>query len=871
MRVRSVLVANRGEIAIRVMRAAADLGLRSVAVHAQDDARSLHVRVADRAVALPGRGAAAYLDIEQLIAAARDHGCEAVHPGYGFLSESAAFAQRCSESGLTFVGPSPATLALLGDKTAARQLAERLGVPVMAGSGGPVSLEEARAFLGRLGPRAAMVIKAVAGGGGRGMRMVRAAAELDSAYERCRSEARAAFGVDTVYVERLMERARHVEVQVVGDGTGRVAHLWERECSLQRRHQKLIEVAPSPGLPPALRESLLTAALRMAAELRYQSLGTFEFLVDASAQRDAGFVFIEANPRLQVEHTVTEAVTGVDLVQAQLKLASGRTLEELGLSTPPPLRGYALQARINMESMQPDGSAKPEGGVLSAFELPSGPGIRVDAYGYAGYATSPSFDSLLAKVIAWSPSSDFVDAVRRAQRALGETRIEGVKTNLRFLQALLDRAELHSGRVYTRFVDEHIAELLAASSAADGAHRERFFPSVAPAASAGGASARAGAVIDSRDPLAVLTHGKSAAPEPPAAAGSGPAHDPALLDPGTHQVRAPMQGTIISIAVAPGARVRQGQELFVMEAMKMEHVITAAVSGVVRAVLATKGEPVYEGHLLAALEEADVTEAATAEIAAVDLDAVRADLAEVIERHAIGLDARRPDAVARRRKTGQRTARENLAELLDEGSFAEYGSLMIAAQRRRRPVEELIVKTPADGMVAGVGRVNGDLVGADRARCIVMSYDYTVLAGTQGHQNHRKKDRMFEIAHQQRLPVVLLAEGGGGRPGDSDGNSFSGLDCLAFAYFARLSGLVPLIGVASGRCFAGNALLLGCCDVVIATENSNIGMGGPAMIEGGGLGVYRPEEIGPIDVQRKSGVVDVAVSDEREAMRVAKR
>jgi len=367
MRVRSVLVANRGEIAIRVMRAAADLGLRSVAVHAEDDSRSLHVRVADRAVALRGRGSAAYLDVEQLVAAARDHGCEAVHPGYGFLSESAAFAQRCSESGLTFVGPTPATLALLGDKTAARQLAERLGVPVMAGSGGPVSLEEARAFLGRLGPGAAMVIKAVAGGGGRGMRVVRAAAELDSAYERCRSEARASFGVDTVYVERLMERARHVEVQVAGDGTGRVVHLWERECSLQRRHQKLIEVAPSPGLPAAVRESLLTAALRMAAELRYQSLGTFEFLVEGGAQGDAGFVFIEANPRLQVEHTVTEAVTGVDLVQVQLQLASGRTLEQLGLSSPPPVRGFALQARINMESMQPDGSAKPEGGVISAF------------------------------------------------------------------------------------------------------------------------------------------------------------------------------------------------------------------------------------------------------------------------------------------------------------------------------------------------------------------------------------------------------------------------------------------------------------------------------------------------------------------------
>jgi acetyl/propionyl-CoA carboxylase alpha subunit/acetyl-CoA carboxylase carboxyltransferase component len=867
MRLRSVLVANRGEIAIRVMRAAADLGLRAVAVYAEDDARCLHVRTGDRAVALRGRGAAAYLDIEQLVAAARDHGCEGVHPGYGFLSESAAFAQRCAESGVQFVGPTPKTLALLGDKTAARQLAQRLEVPVMAGSDGPVSLEQARAFFDELGAGAAIVIKAVAGGGGRGMRVVRSLEELDAAYERCRSEARASFGVDTVYVERLMPRARHVEVQIAGDGTGRVVHLWERECSLQRRHQKLIEVAPSPGLPSALRERLLSASLRMAAELRYQSLGTFEFLVDASARDDADFVFIEANPRLQVEHTVTEAVTGVDLVQTQLLLADGRTLEQVGLSEPPPVRGFALQARVNMESMQADGSAKPEGGMISAFDLPSGPGVRVDSFGYAGYATSPSFDSLLAKVIAWSPSSDFVDAVRRAQRALGEVRIEGVKTNLRFLQALLDRAELPAGRLYTRFVDEHVAELLAAANG--GEQRERFFASVPPAAPAASvpASARAGAVVDSRDPLAVLAHGKSAAPT--LTATTEP--DASALPSFVHEVRAPMQGTIVSVAIEVGARVRKGQELLVMEAMKMEHVIEASTSGVVRGVFAAKGEPVYEAHLLVAIEEGESEEAAETATGAVDLDAVRTDLAEVLDRHAIGLDARRPDAVERRRKTKQRTARENLADLIDEGSFAEYGPLVIAAQRRRRPVQELIEKTPADGLVAGVGRVNGGVVADDRTQCIVISYDYTVLAGTQGLQNHRKKDRMFELAQQSRLPVVLLAEGGGGRPGDSDGLGFSGLDCLAFAYFARLSGLVPLVGVASGRCFAGNALLLGCCDVVIATEGSNIGMGGPAMIEGGGLGVFRPEEIGPLDVQRKNGVVDVAVKDEREAMQVAKR
>jgi acetyl-CoA carboxylase carboxyltransferase component len=255
----------------------------------------------------------------------------------------------------------------------------------------------------------------------------------------------------------------------------------------------------------------------------------------------------------------------------------------------------------------------------------------------------------------------------------------------------------------------------------------------------------------------------------------------------------------------------------------------------------------------------------------VDLDRIRPDLAEVHERHAKGLDAQRPDAVARRRKTGQRTTRENVDDLCDAGSFVEYGPIVIAAQRRRRTLEDLIERTPADGMVAGIGTVNASLFGEAAARCVVMSYDYTVLAGTQGQQNHRKKDRMFELAEESRLPLVFFTEGGGGRPGDTDGLGVAGLDCMAFHYFGRLSGLVPLVGINSGRCFAGNAALLGCCDVVIATENSNIGMGGPAMIEGGGLGVFRPEEVGPIEVQVANGVVDLPVADEREAVAVAKR
>ncbi len=339
----------------------------------------------------------------------------------------------------------------------------------------------------------------------------------------------------------------------------------------------------------------------------------------------------------------------------------------------------------------------------------------------------------------------------------------------------------------------------------------------------------------------------------------------------TFEVCAPMQAVVISLRAEVGQTVAAGQTLLILEAMKMEHIVAAEQSGVVRKMLVSVDAMVAAGDPLVVLERAEQIEAAAADETAASLDEVRPDLAEVNERHAFGLDENRPDAVAKRRKTGQRTARENVAELVDEGTLVEYGALVIAAQRRRRSIDELIRRTPADGMVAGIGRVNGGAFGETRTQCVVMSYDYTVLAGTQGTMNHLKKDRMFELAEERRLPVVLFSEGGGGRPGDTDHAIVAGLDCRAFQYFAELSGKVPLVGVNSGRCFAGNAALLGCCDVVIATKASNIGMGGPAMIEGGGLGVYAPEDIGPAASQYRNGVIDVLVGDDQEAVAVAKK
>lgn len=839
MKTRKVLIANRGEVAIRIARSAAEMGVATVAVYPQDDAQSLHVARADQACPLPGRGVAAYLDAAQLLRIAQETGCDAIHPGYGFLSESADFARRCEQQGLRFIGPQPEVLAMFGDKARARALAVECGVPLIPGSAAAVTLEQARDFL--LAQSAPVMLKAVAGGGGRGMRTVRSVEELEASFPHCASEAQAAFGNAALYVERLVEDVRHIEVQVAGDANG-VVHLWERECTLQRRNQKLIEIAPSPTLAPALRERLCADALRLARAIGYRGIGTFEFLVrrEGEPERDGGsdpmqYFFIEANPRLQVEHTVTEEVLGIDLVKLQFMLADGATLDDAGLSEVPTPRGCAIQLRINMESMQPDGSVQAAGGRLSTFVPPSGPGIRVDTYGYAGYAPNPSFDSLLAKLVV-SASDGFGSARQRALRALREFELTGVQTNIGFLRALLEDQDVGANRVHTRFIEQRMPHLLAQAAALQAASKPQP-PAASPAA--------------------------DGAPAAPGSASNAPG--------GIRAICAPMPGVLMALDVEAGAFVRRGQQIAVIEAMKMEHVVRAECAGRVRVLAATVGCVVQQGESLLYLQEADDQSEAAVEESAADLDHIRPDLGEVLARHALLQDDARPDAVAKRRKTGQRTARENIADLCDPDSFIEYGAMALAAQRRRRSLEELMRISPADGLIAGIGSVNADRYADEHARCMVISYDYTVFAGTQGMMNHKKTDRMFQLAEKARLPVVLFAEGGGGRPGDTDAMIVAGLDVPTFISFARLSGLVPRIGIVSGRCFAGNAALLGCCDVIIATENATIGMGGPAMIEGGGLGVVAPEQVGPVAMQAPNGVIDVVVQDEQQAVRVARQ
>ena len=554
---------------------------------------------------------------------------------------------------------------------------------------------------------------------------------------------------------------------------------------------------------------------------------------------------------------MTEEVTGVDLVRTQLKIASGSTLADLNLNqaSVPPARGYAIQLRVNTETVTSTGEFKPTGGRLTQFSVPTGPGLRTDTYGYLGYTTNPNYDSLLAKLICYSPSPDYQDAVIRAQRGLKDFAIGGVDTNLPLLQAIVAGEVFQNNQFTTRYLDDHLMAFASASSPDDVS---------------GPQTVQAGAQVNPSDPLAVLEHGKSGV----ATSVSGVADAALLPEPigeGEAAIAAPMQGTVVAFEVQPGDEVYAGKLVLVMEAMKMEHEVRAELSGVVERLGVGAGDTVFEGHPLIVLRKQDVAAADEDESEALDLDYIRPDLQEVFDRKGAGLDENRPEAVAKRYKTGRRTARENVADLCDEGTFVEYGSVVVAGQRRRRSMEDLIKNTTGDGMVAGLGQINGDLFAEDQSRAMIMSYDYMVLAGTQGMKNHDKKDRLFEVAEQFKLPVVLFAEGGGGRPGDTDGSGVAGLDCLAFTYFAKLSGLVPTVGITTGRCFAGNAVLLGCCDVIIATEGSNIGIGGPAMIEGGGLGVFTPDEVGPMDVQVPNGVVDIAVADEAEAVDRAKQ
>jgi acetyl-CoA carboxylase biotin carboxylase subunit len=441
-----VLVANRGEIALRVVRACQELGVASVAVYSDADESALHVRHADEAVRIgPPPAGKSYLNVEALIDAAKETGAKAVHPGYGFLAENAGFAAACQDAGLTFVGPSAEAIDKMGNKSAARRLAREAGVPVVPGSDDASSADEAAQTAGGIGYP--IMVKAAAGGGGRGIRVAEEEDGLRKAVQVAKREAEAAFGDGTLYLEKLLVAPRHVEVQIIGDHEGNVIHLYERECSMQRRRQKVLEEAPSPGISPEVREKMTEAAVRLAREAGYANAGTVEFLVEGDE-----FYFIEMNTRIQVEHPVTEMLTGVDLVKEQIRVASGEplSLEQEDV----PMVGHAMEFRINAED--PDQDFMPSPGEISSLEVPGGPGVRVDSAIYQGYQIPPFYDSMVGKLVIWALTRD--EAISRARRALREYRLEGIKTTIPLHLRLLEDDAFRSGEYNTGYLEELLNE-----------------------------------------------------------------------------------------------------------------------------------------------------------------------------------------------------------------------------------------------------------------------------------------------------------------------------------------------------------------------------------------------------------------------------
>lgn len=807
-----LLVANRGEVAVRVLRAAAELGIYTVAVYSKDDASCLHTGKADEAIALEGVGPSAYLDGAAILSAARESGCDAIHPGYGFLAERADFASACADAGITFVGPAAAALGQAADKVNMRALAAEINQHVLPATAAGITADAAATFLAEHSD--GILLKPVFGGGGRGIRLVTDVANLAAAFEQATAEAAAAFGSGNLYAE-AWQPGRHIEVQVLGDTAGGLTHLGTIDCSLQRHFQKLVEIAPAPGLSANLEAEITDAAVKLAARAGLSSAATVEFLL----ADDGTFAFIEVNARLEVEHAVTEAVSGVDLVQSQLLLADGATLAELGLDNPDALRarGYAVGTRVCMESVQSDGSIHPESGTLQVYEAPSGPGIRTDGFAYRGYDTSLSFDSLLARVTGHALGPGVDGALTRADRALAEFRIEGLNTNIPFLRTLLARGELANAGFGTTFVETHMAELATDNTSAS------FTEPVGGAPELGDALAAA----------------------------SGPAEGPE----GSIGLRSPIQGTIVGVEVANGDEVRVGQLVAVVEAMKLQHEIKAEASGVVVAVSMSEGDVVREDYPIVFINESEVAGGTIEAAGEEDPDLIRGDLQETLDRKQRAFDEAKPELVDAWHAKGRRTARENILDLCDEDSFKEFGPLA-AGQT-------------AGGVVMGIGSVNATTFSDEQARVAVVHYDAMTPAGTRNALGEYKQDRIYELANRYRLPLVLFSEGMGRITNYGRKSGQVNMDTKMFAEFAKLSGLVPLVGINSGECYGGNAALLGCCDVIISTKDSSIGLTRPDLT--GEVGQYGPRDIGSMSTQVPNGVVDVLVDDDAAAVEAAKR
>ena len=867
-----VLISNRGEIAIRVAKAASALGVESVGVYAPVDALSLHTRFTTEAREIAGRGnsardsVGAYLDAGLIVATAKASGCDSIHPGYGFLAENPGFAELCAAEGLVFVGPPPAVLALFGDKVRARSLARSLGIPIVPGSTDSLrSADEALDLARALGYP--LMLKASAGGGGRGMRVVESAEAMAEAFVRCQSEAQAAFGDGSVFVEKLIHRPRHIEVQILADTRGNLVHLYERDCSVQLRHQKVVEVAPAPGLDEALRERILADAIKLAAAAKYVNAGTVEFLVSPEIGEH---FFIECNPRIQVEHTVTEQVTGVDLVEAQFHIASGVSLAALGLGDQRAVRaprGFAVEARVVARGA----------GTISAYKEPSGPGVRVDACGYLGYAPPSQFDPLLAKVIGSSSSAtSLASAVDRTLRALDEFHIAGLPTNLPELRAILSHPDVRAGDARTSLLEE-LPEILRA------------------AASSAGTNGSA--------PLALLqkqaTTLRVDRPDGVATSGAARGSPRAGLEAGPRErgVECPMAGAVVELRVCEGDTLAAGETVLIISTMKMETLVTAPCSGRVTAVQPLRaGDAVAAGQVVAVVEPVDgVAERRVSSGSQAGDDSWQSVLEEVrtLERfaHARLAPGSTDPGVVRQRSRGKLTCRERIALLLDEGSFREVGSVAgFAAYDDQGSVTAF---TPANH-VGGWGKI-------DRRTAVVCADDFTSRGGHADGAIAAKSSHLDRLSLELRAPCVRMLDGssGGGsvaamvpqqrREGESrakesrdaiepgrprvagTGGSFLPPH-LGSSFYAEQLATVPVVNLLLGSVVGIGAAkaVLGHFSVMVRDIAQLFVAGPPVVQHAMGYDITK-EELGGWHIHCRNGSVDNLAETEEEAVEMTKR
>ena len=850
------LISNRGEIAIRIAKSATALGIESVGVYPAIDALSLHTRCMTESheIGAAQDAVGAYLNAEALIQTAKASGCDCLHPGYGFLSENAPFAELCAAEGITFIGPPPEALALFGDKVRARALAESLDIPVVPGSAAPLgSALEAQKLANDLGYP--VMLKAAAGGGGRGMRVVERAEQMAEAFARCSSEAQAAFGDGSVFIERLVARPRHIEVQILADSCGNVVHLHERDCSVQLRHQKVVEVAPAPGLETDLREKILTDATKLVQAASYVNAGTVEFLVSPETGE---YFFIECNPRIQVEHTVTEQVTGIDLVEAQFHIAAGATLASLGLSDQHAVgapRGFAVQARVVATST----------GSLTAYKEPSGVGIRVDACGYLGYAPPPQFDPLLAKIIC--TSRKYTAALERTLHALDEFHIGGLQTNLHQLRAILSHPFVQAGDARTSLLAE-AAEINTASFSASESSALALLQQQA---------AKMGGVVSSS-----IRSSQSAS-----------THMPALeVAAGQVAVECPVESSVVEIRVSEGDSVAPGDTLLVVSAMKMETVVTASCAGIVTAL-----QPLQAGDTVAARQVVAIVSPSQSDIQ----QPTHSDqpweslLEEVNVLQNFAKQRLEPGSndpgVVRQRSRGKLTCRERIELLLDEGSFREVGS--VAGFASYDEDGEITGFTPANS-VGGWGKI-------DRRGVIVCADDFTSRGGHADGAIAAKSGYLDRLATEMCMPSLRLLDGssGGGsvaamvpaqkKEGESSAKESSGAikagrprvaggggsylpGHLGSSMYTEQLSTIPVVNLLLGSVVGIGAAkaVLGHFSVMVRDIAQLFVAGPPLVTHAMGYDISK-EELGGWHIHCTNGSVDNLAESEEEAMAMTRQ